>query len=117
MTGVRLEGGVDWIHDLLMHRLANFTRTRVVRGFPLNMPFCDIGTVVDQVSHYGLEVVSLVANAHIRNVSAAVMQVKSTAIHEAGHRDVQFGMAVKAFPYTNNIVSVWVFLVVIEPLS
>lgn len=91
MHGVKLEGGVDWIQNLLMHRLATFTRTRAIRGFPLNIPFCDIASVVEQV--------------------------KGTAIHEAGHRDAQFGMAVKAFPYTNKVVSLWVFIVVIEPHS
>jgi hypothetical protein len=38
-----------------------------------------------------------------------------TAIHEATHPQAQFGLAVRAFPYVNNLVSLWVFLAVTEP--
>ena len=36
-------------------------------------------------------------------------------IHEAQHPEVQFVMAVRAFPLYNNILSLWVFLGTLEP--
>ena len=39
------------------------------------------------------------------------------AVHEAKHPEVQFVMAVRAFPMYNNILSLWVFLGTLEPIS
>jgi hypothetical protein len=36
-------------------------------------------------------------------------------VHEAKHPEVQFVMAVRAFPMYNNILSLWVFLGTLEP--
>jgi hypothetical protein len=42
-------------------------------------------------------------------------QVKTMCVHEARHPEVQFVMAVRAFPLYNNILSMWVFLGTLEP--
>ena len=39
------------------------------------------------------------------------------AIHETKHPEVQFVMAVRAFPVYNNIVSLWIFLGTLESSS
>ena len=36
--------------------------------------------------------------------------MKMLCVHEAKHPDVQFVVAVRAFPAVNNILSLWVFL-------
>jgi hypothetical protein len=41
-------------------------------------------------------------------------QVKSLCIHETRHPNVQFVVAVKAFPHVNNVVSLWIFLGTLE---
>jgi len=43
------------------------------------------------------------------------VQIKTIGIHEAQHPEVQFVMAVRAFPLYNNILSLWVFLGTLEP--
>jgi hypothetical protein len=44
-------------------------------------------------------------------------QIKTMCIHEAKHPEVQFVMAVRAFPLYNNILSLWIFLGTLEPNS
>lgn len=44
-------------------------------------------------------------------------QIKTMCIHEAKHPEVQFVMAVRAFPLYNNILSLWVFLGTLEPVA
>ena len=44
-------------------------------------------------------------------------QIKTMGIHEAKHPEVQFVMAVRAFPLYNNILSLWVFLGTLEPIA
>jgi hypothetical protein len=36
------------------------------------------------------------------------------AIHEVKHPEVQFVLAVRAFPLFNNVVSLWIFLGTLE---
>ncbi len=42
------------------------------------------------------------------------LQVKTLCMHEAQHPEVQFVMAVRAFPLFNNILSVWIFIGTLE---
>lgn len=44
------------------------------------------------------------------------LQIKTMGIHESKHPEVQFVMAVRAFPLYNNILSLWVFLGTLEPI-
>lgn len=44
-------------------------------------------------------------------------QIKMLCVHEAKHPDVQFVVAVRAFPAVNNILSLWVFLGQLETKS
>jgi hypothetical protein len=48
---------------------------------------------------------------------AFTTQIKTMCIHEAKHPEVQFVMAVRAFPLYNNILSLWIFLGTLEPNS
>jgi hypothetical protein len=36
-------------------------------------------------------------------------------VHECKHPEVQFVLAVRAFPLVNNLVSLWIFLGTLEP--
>lgn len=89
------EGGavvaVDIIQQEIKSRLKTILRTRTLRGFPLNISFTDIDDVI--------------------------VQVKALAIHENNHPEVQFVMAVRAFPLVNNMVSLWIFLGTLETSS
>lgn len=44
-------------------------------------------------------------------------QIKMLCVHKAQHQDVQFVVAVRAFPAVNNILSLWVFLGLLEMKS
>ncbi len=68
--------------------MKSILRTRVFKGFPLNLPFTDVDEIV--------------------------AKVKTLCIHEAKHPEVQFVLAVKAFPLFNNVVSLWIFLGTLE---
>jgi len=72
-------------HDRMKHIL----RTRKLMGFPINMPFTDVEEVLTRV--------------------------KTMCVHESKHPEVQFVMAVRAFPLYNNILSLWIFLGTLEP--
>lgn len=58
-------------------------------GMPLNMPFTEIGDVIQRV--------------------------KATGTHETKNPDAQFALAVSIFPYTNNVLSVWVYFAYTVP--
>lgn len=49
------------------------------------------------------------------DVDSVVQMVKATGIHEARHPEVQFALAVQAFAYPNNVLSVWVYIASITP--
>ena len=44
-------------------------------------------------------------------------QMKMLCVHKAQHQDVQFVVAVRAFPAVNNIISLWIFLGLLETKS
>ena len=58
-------------------------------GMPLNMSFTDIGEIVQRV--------------------------KATGTHETKNPDAQFALAVSIFPYSNNVLSVWVYFAMLSP--
>jgi len=89
------EGSIDQdaalmeLQRLAHDRMTNILRTRKLKGFPMNMPFTDVEEVLTKI--------------------------KTMCIHEAKHPEVQFVMAVRAFPLYNNILSLWIFLGFLEP--
>lgn len=52
-----------------------------------------------------------------KTIQMYIIQMKMMCIHEAKHQDAQFVLAVRAFPIVNNIISLWVFLGVLETKS
>lgn len=86
-----LEGAMDIIQYEIQSKLRSVLRTRVLRGFPLNMPFTDIDTIITEI--------------------------KSLCIHENKHPEAQFVLGVRAFPIVNNIVSIWIFLGTLESIN
>lgn len=79
---------MDNIQNIINEKMKFILRTRTMTGCPLNIPFTDVETVLDQV--------------------------KSLCYHEANSADVQFVFAVRAFPLYNNLVSLWVFVGTME---
>ncbi|CAM9133752.1 unnamed protein product [Ectocarpus sp. 12 AP-2014] len=84
-----LTGGAKMGKDEHRRRLENTMRNRDIVGFPLHSGFVDVDSVVQTV--------------------------RATGIHEARHPDVQFALAVQAFPYPHNVLSVWVYIASITP--
>lgn len=80
--------GLDYLHAELENRMKTILRTRIFRGCPLNLPFTDVDEVV--------------------------AKLRTLCIHEARHPEVQFVLAVRAFPLFNGVVSLWVFLGTLE---
>ncbi|CAM9139827.1 unnamed protein product, partial [Phaeothamnion confervicola] len=80
-------GGAD--ADEHRRRLEPTMRSRDLVGFPLHFGFTD--------------------------VDAAVNRVRATGVHECRHPEVQFALAVQAFPYASNVLSVWVYVAAIMP--
>jgi hypothetical protein len=82
---------VEIFQELARDRMQTILRTRTLRGCPLNIPFTDVDGVLDYI--------------------------KSLCIHESKHPEVQFVLAVRAFPLVNNIVSLWLFVGTLETRS
>lgn len=72
----------------LRERLAHILRTRVLRGYPINIPYTDVDSVIEKV--------------------------KTLCLHDILHPDVQFVVAVRAFPLIRGLVSLWIFLGTLE---
>lgn len=83
--------GLEALQEEVRRRLQPILRTRVLRGFPVNLPFTDVDEVL----------------AH----------VKTFCVHENNHPEVQFVLAVKALPLFNGTVSLWLFLGTLEVMS
>lgn len=49
------------------------------------------------------------------DVDSVVQMVRATGIHEARHPEAQFALAVQAFAYPHNVLSVWVYIASITP--
>jgi hypothetical protein len=88
-------GGVGNVNDALAaiegqatRRLSSVLRSHTLRGFPLNMAFTDVETIVQSV--------------------------KSLCVHESNHPDAQFVLAVRAFPLVNGLISLWVYIGTLE---
>ncbi|XP_077464402.1 coiled-coil and C2 domain-containing protein 2A isoform X2 [Stigmatopora argus] len=78
-------GGVA--HELAeghRHDLENLLGDNRISGFPLHMPFSEMGPVVEAVH--------------------------STGVHTIQTPNVEFALAVYVHPYPNNVLSVWVYL-------
>ncbi|CAM9501087.1 unnamed protein product [Ectocarpus fasciculatus] len=84
-----LTGGAKMGKDEHRRRLENTMRNRDIVGFPLHSGFVDVDSVVQTV--------------------------RATGIHEARHPEVQFALAVQAFAYPHNVLSVWVYIASITP--
>ncbi|CAM9149740.1 unnamed protein product, partial [Hapterophycus canaliculatus] len=84
-----LTGGTKMGKDEHRRRLENTMRSRDIVGFPLHSGFVDVDRVVQMV--------------------------RATGIHEARHPEVQFALAVQAFAYPHNVLSVWVYIASITP--
>lgn len=69
--------------------LRNVSKTRSVYGVPLNFSFTEIQAIENSLL--------------------------STQIHKTEHPEVQFGLAVRVFPFHCSILSVWVFLGTVTP--
>ncbi|GBP62747.1 Coiled-coil and C2 domain-containing protein 2A [Eumeta japonica] len=69
----------------LSQKLKQLMVTYKVYGFPLNMPFV--------------------------NIKSVLSAIKSTALHTNDDTSIEFGLAVEMYPYPNNVISVWVFFV------
>ena len=55
-----------------------------VSGFPINMPFTEMGPIVETVY--------------------------ATGVHAQESSDVEFALAVYVHPYPNSVLSVWVYV-------
>ena len=49
------------------------------------------------------------------NILHIVTSIERTGLHLTEDRRVEFGLAVFVYPYPNDVVSVWVFLVTMIP--
>ena len=75
---------IEHVQAIIRNRSKALLKTRTLKGHPLNIPFSDIDSVIQQI--------------------------KGVGIHEIKAPDVQFVLAVRAFPLVNNVISLWVFV-------
>ncbi|XP_042339465.1 coiled-coil and C2 domain-containing protein 2A isoform X2 [Plectropomus leopardus] len=76
-------GGQD-IAEGHRHELQSLLGDNRISGFPLNLPFSEMGPIIEAVY--------------------------STGVHNAQASNVEFALAVYVHPYPNNVLSVWVYL-------
>lgn len=76
------------IEDKAAHRLKNVTRTSNLTGYPVNMSYTDVDSIITAVRSY--------------------------CVHETRHPQVQFVLAVRVFPLFNGLMSLWIFLGTLE---
>ncbi len=74
--------------QLIAERMSGILRNKELCGFPINTPFTDIDEITEMI--------------------------KSLCVHENKHPEVQFVFAVRAIPYTNQMISLWFFLGTLE---
>lgn len=82
---------IDEINSEIRRRLKKILGTKLLRGFPINIPFTDIDDILKKV--------------------------KTFSIHENKHPNIQFVLSVRVLPLFNNIVSVWIFFGSLEPIA
>jgi len=76
-------------HAEHLGKLEMVTRGREMQGLPLTFAFTDISEIVSKV--------------------------KATGIHSCKHPDVEFALAVRVFPYANNVMNVGVYFSALTP--
>lgn len=76
--------------EIVQKRLKSVLKTRKLYGCPLNMPYSDTEMIVNKI--------------------------KNLKLHENLHPDVQFVLAIRAFPLVNGIVSLWIFIGTLEKI-
>ena len=54
-------------------------------------------------------------NFPFTDISDIIQRIKSTGTHETKNPEAQFALAVSIFPYTNNVLSVWVYFAALTP--
>ena len=89
-------------------RVLTILQTRKLLGAPINMAFTDVEEVLAKVRHSLLFAYVFLSSPNFSFASA--QQVKSLCIHETNHPEVQFVVAVRAFPLVNDLVSLWIFV-------
>nr|XP_057930395.1 coiled-coil and C2 domain-containing protein 2A isoform X2 [Doryrhamphus excisus] len=80
---LELGGGRD-VGEEHRHELHSLLGDNRISGFPLHMPFSEMGPIVEAVH--------------------------STGVHTNHSSNVEFALAVYVHPYPNNVLSVWVYL-------
>lgn len=84
MRSTTSDNAMDQIQAIIRNRCKTLLKTRQLKGYPMNLPFSDVDAVLEQI--------------------------KAVGIHEIKATDVQFVLAVRAFPLVNNAISLWVFV-------
>jgi len=74
---------------LLESLISSRSRNRAINGIPLHFPFTEVQDIVSKV--------------------------EATGIHSNKHPDVEFVLAVRVYPYCNNVMSVRVFVGTFSP--
>lgn len=82
------ESDLDGLMEEAERKMAPILRTRTFHGCPINYSFTDVDDIMNKV--------------------------KALGVHETRHPEVQFVVAAKAFPLYNEVVSLWIFLGVLE---
>ncbi len=75
---------MDIVQNIIQSKAKNLLKTRSMHGCPINIPFTDIDDVL--------------------------ARVRAMCVHEVRASDVQFVLAVRAFPLVNNLISLWIYV-------
>lgn len=76
------------IEEKITNRLKNILHSYIMRGFPINLPYTDMNTILTTI--------------------------KLCCLHEIKHPDVLFILSVRCFPLYNGLFSLWIFLGTLE---
>lgn len=79
----------EYDNNIENDKLSGIMATNKLSGFPINMPYISLSSIVERV--------------------------KSTGIHLNIENKIEFSLAVHIQKYPNNVLSVWIFLVTLMP--
>ncbi|KAF5273701.1 hypothetical protein FQA39_LY07391 [Lamprigera yunnana] len=111
---IRTHERTTWNYSIskaLKKEIIKFERSFAVGKKNMNVS-SDIFNIIS--THY---VNGYILNLAYTNVSMIVSKIISTGIHSFQGLNTEFGLAVQVCPYPNHVLSVWISLVVLNPID
>jgi len=103
----------NWSDSL--HRILHDLEDRKFNGIIMPASSSGYFELTEKLCRQGKQVFGFALHFSYFTADEIMERIKSTAIHQSKHPDVEFSIAVKVFPYACNLFSVWVCIITEMP--